>query len=104
MFSALKHFDVFTKQSEDTRIKTKSGAIISVVAITLMALLFLGEVNDFLTPTLSYDVSVDTVRHEKLRINIDITFNMKCECTYNAGGGDGDGQIYLLTSWMPRVK
>ena len=71
--SWLRSFDSFSKIQDDVRIKTKTGAVVSVVAAVMMITLFFSELNLFLTTEQSNHLLVDTSRGEKLRINFDIT-------------------------------
>eukprot|EP00033_Pygsuia_biforma_P002880 GCRY01003177.1.p1 GENE.GCRY01003177.1~~GCRY01003177.1.p1 ORF type:complete len:345 (-),score=44.39 GCRY01003177.1:63-1097(-) len=75
----LKNFDVYPKTKEEVEVKTLSGAVVSFVSIFLMLLLFRGELNDYLTTNIDYDVFVDTHRDEQLKINIDLVVNTQCE-------------------------
>lgn len=49
-----------------------------------MVLLFLSELNDYLTTSLKEELFVDTSRGSKLRINFDFVINtISCDCKYN---------------------
>jgi len=74
MFSKLRKFDAYPKTLEDFRVKTFSGAAVSIAAMVIMALLFASELNSFLQAEVSPELFVDTSRNEKMRINLDITF------------------------------
>lgn len=72
---SLKKLDAFPKALDDFRVRTKSGAIVSVIALALMALLFFSE--------LSYYLRIETKDHlfvhteEKpstLRVGFDLSF------------------------------
>ena len=45
---------------------------VTIISTIIMGILFLSEVNYYLTPTLSEELFVDTSRGSKLRINLDI--------------------------------
>lgn len=45
---------------------------VTIISTFIMGILFLSEVNYYLTPTLSEELFVDTSRGSKLRINLDI--------------------------------
>lgn len=48
-----------------------------------MALLFISELYDYLTPKVTEELFVDTTRSHKLRINIDITLpKVACSCEF----------------------
>lgn len=56
---------------------------VTIVSGIIMALLFLSELNDYLTPELTEELLVDTSRGPKLRINLDIVFpHISCTCKY----------------------
>lgn len=78
-FNQLKKFDAYPKTQEDFRIRTASGATVSILTFFLIVFLSLGELSYFLTHQVSNELSVDNVKDEKLRINIDIVFpRMAC--------------------------
>ncbi|XP_029038334.1 endoplasmic reticulum-Golgi intermediate compartment protein 3 isoform X1 [Osmia bicornis bicornis] len=70
----LRQLDVHPKVREeaDILVRTFSGAIVTIISTIIMAILFLTELNYYLTPTLSEELFVDTSRGSKLRINLDI--------------------------------
>lgn len=71
----LMRLDVYRKLPQDLTESTVSGALVSVVAVALMGLLFLSELNSFLTVTTTSEMFVDINRGgELLTINIDLTF------------------------------
>ena len=71
----LKRFDVYRKLPQDLTEPTISGAIVSIVACSFMMLLFLSELNAYLTVSTSTEMFVDINRGgEKLVINIDVIF------------------------------
>lgn len=71
----LKKFDVYRKLPQDLTEPTVSGAVVSVVACSFMFLLFLSELNTYLTISTSTEMFVDINRGgEKLVINIDVIF------------------------------
>ncbi|KAG8226870.1 hypothetical protein J437_LFUL006579 [Ladona fulva] len=72
LFERLRRLDAYPKTLEDFRIKTFSGASVTIVSGIIMTLLFLSELNDYFTPNISEEIFVDTSRGPKLRINIDI--------------------------------
>lgn len=45
---------------------------VTIISTIIMSILFLSEVNYYLTPTLSEELFVDTSRGSKLRINLDV--------------------------------
>ena len=73
--SKLKKFDVYRKLPQDLTEPTISGAMVSIVACSFMLLLFLSELNTYLTVSTSTEMFVDINRGgEKLVINIDVVF------------------------------
>lgn len=58
---------------------------VTIISTIIMGILFLSEVNYYLTPTLSEELFVDTSRGSKLRINLDIivpTISCDRKCIY----------------------
>eukprot|EP00038_Savillea_parva_P009238 m.182194 g.182194 ORF g.182194 m.182194 type:complete len:388 (-) comp15467_c0_seq1:133-1296(-) len=79
LVNRLRNFDAYPKTLEDFRIKTFSGAAVSIVAAVIMLLLFASELSYFLTSEVTPELFVDTSRNEKMRINVDIVFpEMPC--------------------------
>lgn len=75
VYESAKMFDMYPKvEAEHTR-KSKSGGAVSVfIAICITALL-LSETREFLTPTTTDHVAVDSSLEERLRINLNVTFH-----------------------------
>lgn len=76
----LRSFDIYTKVHEDMRVKTTSGATISVVAICFILFLFFSELGAYLRTETVDHLYVDTSRGEKLRINFDVSF-LRAPCS-----------------------
>lgn len=57
---------------------------VTVTSAVLMVLLLLTELNNYLQPTISEDLYVDTTRSHKLNINLDLTIpRISCNCKDN---------------------
>jgi hypothetical protein len=60
-----------------------NAVLVSVIAGVFILWLFISEFAYWLQTEVKPQLSVDTSRGEKLRINFDITFHaMSCACTY----------------------
>ncbi|CAH1644985.1 unnamed protein product [Spodoptera littoralis] len=72
LIDKFKQLDAYAKTLEDFRIKTATGAAITVAGGLMMVLLFLSELYTYMSPNISEELFVDTSRGHKLRINLDI--------------------------------
>jgi predicted small secreted protein len=81
ILTTLRQFDAYPKTLDDFRIKTFGGATVTVISSVIMFILFISELNYYLTNDIQQELFVDTSRGQKLKINIDITFH-KVGCTY----------------------
>lgn len=70
----IKKLDAFPKASDDFRVKTSLGAIISLTSIALMILLFCTELNYFLKTETIDHMYVNATRAGKLKVSFDISF------------------------------
>ncbi|KAI8587145.1 endoplasmic reticulum vesicle transporter-domain-containing protein [Geranomyces variabilis] len=68
-----RDFDAYAKPIEDFRIKTTSGAAVTLVSAVVIFVLLLSEFIDWRTVTLQPSLEVDKARNEKLTINLNIT-------------------------------
>jgi len=71
--------DAYPKTLEDFRVRTFSGAAVSVVSGLFILWLFVSEFIYYLSVEVKPELFVDTSRGEKLRINMDVVFhNLPC--------------------------
>ncbi|KAL4704055.1 hypothetical protein ACJJTC_001977 [Scirpophaga incertulas] len=76
-----KQLDAYAKTLEDFRIKTATGAAITVTGAFIMVLLVLSEFYTYMSPNISEELFVDTSRGHKLKINFDIIIP-RISCDY----------------------
>ncbi|KAL6043020.1 Endoplasmic reticulum-Golgi intermediate compartment protein 3 [Balamuthia mandrillaris] len=81
IITKLKNFDAYPKTLEDFRVRTFSGAAVSIISGLIIAWLFISELSLYLAVDVSPQLYVDVSRGEKLQINLDITFP-KLACSY----------------------
>lgn len=95
IFKKLRQFDAYPKTLEDFRIKTFTGATVTIISGIFMLVLFVSELNFYLTKEIVQELFVDVTKGQKLKINIDITFNhMGCSAlTIDAMDVSGEQQI-----------
>jgi len=73
-FTKLKNFDAYPKTLEDFRVRTFSGAAVSILSGIFITWLFFSELSFYLSTEVNPELFVDTSRGEKLQINMDVTF------------------------------
>lgn len=79
MLSRLKRLDAYPKTLEDFRVRTFSGAAVSIISGIFILWLFISEFMYYLSVEVKPELFVDTSRGEKLRINMDVIFhNLPC--------------------------
>lgn len=86
------------KVPEDLRTQSTTGGALSLISLTLIAILFLSEFISFLTPIRTTTLSVDTGRDEILHIHLDMDFPyLNCE-VLGVDALDAGGSIRLEIS------
>jgi hypothetical protein len=75
----LKDYDAYAKPLEDFRIKTVTGATVSIVSTVLILFLLFSEFTDWLRVEMIPSLQVDKSRKERMQINLNMTFpNLPC--------------------------
>ncbi|KAM3586019.1 ER-derived vesicles protein erv46 [Umbelopsis sp. WA50703] len=75
--SALSRFrslDAYAKTLDDFRVKTTSGAAVTIISGLLIAILVLSELSAYRTSIMKPELIVDKTRKDKLPIAFDVTF------------------------------
>ncbi|CAO3600769.1 unnamed protein product [Absidia cylindrospora] len=79
VFPSFRQFDAYAKTLDDFRVKTATGASVTIISTILIGYLIISEIIAYTTPTWSPSLVVDKGRKEKLTINFNITFpHMPC--------------------------
>lgn len=94
MSGQLKRFDAYAKTLDDFRVRTTSGGFMTIISSLIIILLFLLELKYYLTIDVVQVLFVDTSRHEKMNITMDIRF-LVLPCSYltiDAMDVSGDSQ------------
>lgn len=107
IFTKLRNFDAYPKTLEDFRVKTFSGAAVTVVSSVIMIFLFLSELQYYLATDVIDELFVDMSRGDKLRINVDVTMHhLPCAfVTLDAMDVSGQRQINVHTTlYKQRLK
>ncbi|XP_006004395.1 endoplasmic reticulum-Golgi intermediate compartment protein 2 [Latimeria chalumnae] len=74
-----REFDGFPKVRESCVETSARGGTVSLLALTLISILSIGEFFHFKESYIKYEYAVDTDLTGKLKINVDVTVAMKCE-------------------------
>ncbi|KAG8369170.1 hypothetical protein BUALT_Bualt15G0123400 [Buddleja alternifolia] len=103
----LKSLDAFPRAEEHLMQKTKSGALVSVVGLVIMATLFLHELTYYLSTYTVHQMAVDLKRGETLPIHINMTFpSLPCDVlSVDAIDMSGKHEVDLDTNiWKLRLN
>ncbi|KAH3757945.1 endoplasmic reticulum-Golgi intermediate compartment protein 3 [Pelomyxa schiedti] len=77
MLDRLRQFDAYPKYDEESggfRVRTSTGALLSVVCLLLIGALVAEQVQEYRKIQVLPEIKVDTSRKEKITLNFDITF------------------------------
>ena len=75
LIKRLQHFDAYPKPLEDFRVKTVSGAFITVVSTIAIILLAVYEWQSYSRIDVDQELFVDLTRNQKLTINLNLSFS-----------------------------
>ncbi|KAL1935903.1 hypothetical protein VTP01DRAFT_37 [Rhizomucor pusillus] len=79
LFVRFRQFDAYAKTLDDFRVKTTSGALVTVLSALLIAYLVMSEFIAYRTPTWQPELVVDRGRKDKMTIHFNVTFpKMPC--------------------------
>ena len=95
----LESLDFHPKLVKDFAVRTKTGAGVSLVALTVAALLFWSELNAYWTAEKVEHMEVDPVRGAaRMRVNFDVTFpDMPCAVvSLDAMDASGSHQLEIM--------
>lgn len=103
-FRKLKYLDAYPKTLEDFRVKTFSGAAISITCVVLIVILFIFEWQAYLANEVNQELFVDIGRGQKFHINVDVTFqHLPCSLlSVDSMDVSGDMQIDVLKNIKKR--
>ncbi|THH28262.1 hypothetical protein EUX98_g5926 [Antrodiella citrinella] len=74
MFGALKGIDAFGKTMEDVKVKTRTGAFLTLLATAIILAITTMEFFDYRRLTIDTSIVVDRSRGEKLTAKLNVTF------------------------------
>lgn len=105
IFNKLKHFDAYPKTLEDFRVKTLTGACISVVCTIGIVLLFIMEWRAYMTIDVEQELFVDLTRNQRLSINLNMTLSrLPCDLL-SVDASDVSGQTtHDMSKGMKKVR
>ena len=74
LFGQLRGIDAFGRMSEDVRIRTNAGALITLASGLLILVLIVSEILDYRRVQTSPRLEVDLGRGERLAVQFNVTF------------------------------
>jgi len=74
LFGGLKGVDAFGKTTEDVKVKTRTGALLTLVSAAIILAFTTMEFMDYRKITIDTSIVVDKSRGEKLTVNMNVTF------------------------------
>lgn len=79
ILDTLKSYDIYAKPIDDFRIKTATGASLTLISSLLVLILAVSEFADWVHIDIIPTLNVDTSRKDKMNINLDVVFpKMPC--------------------------
>merc|ERR1719265_1865895 len=81
----LKRLDIFRTIPKDLAESSVTGAVMTIAAVAVCAILFMCEVTAFMTGRPRTDVVIDSNQDELLRINFDVHM-LDMSCDYDTVG------------------
>ena len=96
--SYIRRFDIYTKLHEEYKVQTSGGATLSLLGWVIMTILIVGELQNYLTPSINEHMVVDTTLGQQLRVNLNMSFHaLTCnEVHLDAMDVAGDGIRILV--------
>jgi hypothetical protein len=74
LLTKLVGLDAFGKASDEYRLKTKTGAIVSIISVIIILYLLVGEIRYFYKEEVMESLYVNTTRAESIVIDFDLSF------------------------------
>ncbi|KAJ2919194.1 hypothetical protein MD484_g1237, partial [Candolleomyces efflorescens] len=74
LFSTLKGIDAFGKTTEDVKVKTRTGALLTLISAAIILAFTSIEFFDYRRVNVDTSIVVDKSRGEKLTVNLNVTF------------------------------
>ncbi|XP_051126626.1 uncharacterized protein LOC127248367 [Andrographis paniculata] len=103
----IRSLDAFPRAEEHLMQKTKTGALVSVIGLVIMATLFFHEVTYYLSTYTVHQMAVDLTRGQLLPIHINMTFpSLPCDVlSVDAIDMSGKHEVDLDTNiWKLRLN